>query len=82
MQYFAKMYSDIPVMDLARNRLTDYPLKDQISALLLFYRSEEMFNRLKLALKNSIFVYPQLGDEHKVVGSMNEEGLVWTRPTD
>ena len=47
MQYFAKMYSDIPVMDLARNRLADYPLKDQISALLLFYRSEEMFNNAK-----------------------------------
>ena len=71
------MYSDIPVMDLARNRVVDYPSKERISALLLFYRSEEMFNRLKAALKNSVFVYPQLGNKYRLVGSLNEEGLVW-----
>lgn len=63
-------------MDLSRNRVTDYPSKDRISALLLFYRSEEMFNRLKAALKNAILVYPQLSDDYKLVGSLNEEGLV------
>ena len=69
-------FSDIPFVDLSRNHVPSALFANRVSSLLLFYRSQEMFDRLRTCLEANFKIYFPLCDINRVVASSEKKDTV------